>query len=332
MPTEIDMIFDIDAICEKLALPEFVKAEARAIFAKCEGESFNNVQIRAVTSVYAACKVLEIPRTVDDIFNASNANRYNQKSIRSMYTQMCLNDLIQPKFMCPMKMVSRIASKAGIDQKTTSKALVVLKHMQECGMSAQRPMVLAGTALYTACVILGTNKLQKEIARAAQTTEPTIGKNWKKVKAKFDKDGTFDKMWREDHPIKSEPLQVVSVPAPVPAVMEKPVVKIKQEEELEILRKAAGVPMDMEIRHIPSKPPSTFTRWMGRHAGRGNLNGELYHWIRDHPFKPEWSKVQCRDFMRSKLAPEYLVETFYLAWESWRMATNQYNHRMRKNE
>ncbi|MGH9988038.1 MAG: transcription initiation factor IIB, partial [Nitrososphaeraceae archaeon] len=83
----------------------------------------------------------------------------------------------------PVKCVARIASKAGLSEKTKRKALEILKRAEEGKISAGKdPMGLAAAALYVACVMNGENKTQKDVAEAAGVTEVTIRNRYKGLK------------------------------------------------------------------------------------------------------------------------------------------------------
>ena len=83
----------------------------------------------------------------------------------------------------PVKCVARIASKAGLSEKTKRKALEILKKAEEGKISAGKdPMGLAPPALYVACVMNGENKTQKDVAEAAGVTEVTIRNRYKGLK------------------------------------------------------------------------------------------------------------------------------------------------------
>jgi transcription initiation factor TFIIB len=82
------------------------------------------------------------------------------------------------------KCLARVASKAGIQEKTKRKALEILRRAIETNGSAGKdPMGLAASALYVACVIENDNKTQKDVAEAAGVTEVTIRNRCKGLKA-----------------------------------------------------------------------------------------------------------------------------------------------------
>jgi len=84
----------------------------------------------------------------------------------------------------PTKCVSRIASKAGLSEKTKRSALAILHKAEATRTSAGKdPMGLAAAALYVACVMEGESKTQKDVAEAAGVTEVTIRNRYKGLKA-----------------------------------------------------------------------------------------------------------------------------------------------------
>jgi transcription initiation factor TFIIB len=83
----------------------------------------------------------------------------------------------------PVKCISRIASKAGLSEKTKRKATKILQNAEEQKISAGKdPMGLAAAALYVACVTNGENKTQRDVAEAAGVTEVTIRNRYKGLK------------------------------------------------------------------------------------------------------------------------------------------------------
>ena len=71
--------------------------------------------------------------------------------------------------------MARIASLAGLGEKTKRKAIEILGKAKKIGMVAGKdPMGLAAAALYLACITSGGNKTQKEISIASGVIEVTI--------------------------------------------------------------------------------------------------------------------------------------------------------------
>ena len=127
-----------------------------------------------------ACRDTETPRTLKDIANASNIKK---KDVARCYRLLIRELDLKMPVVDPVKCVARIASKAGLSEKTKRKALEILKKAEEGKISAGKdPMGLAELPLYVACVMNGENKTQKDVAEAAGVTEVTIRNRYKGLK------------------------------------------------------------------------------------------------------------------------------------------------------
>jgi transcription initiation factor TFIIB len=83
----------------------------------------------------------------------------------------------------PRTYVTKIASKAGINEKVQVKAVELLKEAVRLkAVTGKDPMGIAAAALYVACVLLGEKKTQKEVAEAAAVTEVTVRNRYKGLK------------------------------------------------------------------------------------------------------------------------------------------------------
>src|SRR5206468_2869693 len=131
-------------------------------------------------ALYAACRDTETPRTLTDVANGINIKR---KDVARCY-RLLLRELdLKMPVVDPIKCVARIASKAGLSEKTKRKALLILKDAAEIEISAGKdPMGLAAAALYLSCVMNGENKTQKDVAQAAGVTEVSIRNRYKGLK------------------------------------------------------------------------------------------------------------------------------------------------------
>jgi transcription initiation factor TFIIB len=139
-----------------------------------------SISALVAAALYAACRDTETPRTLKDIANASNIKK---KDVARCYRLLIRELDLKMPVVDPVKCVARIASKAGLSEKTKRKALEILKKAEEGKISAGKdPMGLAAAALYVACVMNGENKTQKDVAEAAGVTEVTIRNRYKGLK------------------------------------------------------------------------------------------------------------------------------------------------------
>jgi transcription initiation factor TFIIB len=166
---------ELRRLSDKLSVSEAVTEKAAYIYRKALERGM--VRGRSITaimaaSLYAACRDREIPRTLKDLAAVSNAKKKDiASSYRLLLTEM---DMTMP-VVDPTKCVSKIASRAGITEKTQRRALEILMKAEQTGISAGKaPMGLAASALYVACLLESEDKTQRDVAEASGVTEVTI--------------------------------------------------------------------------------------------------------------------------------------------------------------
>ena len=178
---------ELDRLKDKLAVGDAVIEKAAYIYRKALEKGLvrgRSISALIASALYAACRDTETPRTLKDIGNASNIKR---KDIARCY-RLLLRELgLRMPVVNPINCISRIASKAGLSEKTKREATKILKNAEEVKISAGKdPMGLAAAALYVACVTNGENKTQRDVAEAAGVTEVTIRNRYKGLKIALD--------------------------------------------------------------------------------------------------------------------------------------------------
>ncbi len=174
---------ELDRLKAKLALSDAVIEKTAYIYRKALDKGLvrgRSIPGLVAAALYAACRNTETPRTLTDVANGINIKR---KDVARCY-RLLLRELdLKMPVVDPVKGVSRIASIAGLSEKTKRKAIEFLDHAAKIEVSAGKdPMGLAAAALYLACVMNGENKTQKDIAMAAGVTEVTIRNRYKGLK------------------------------------------------------------------------------------------------------------------------------------------------------
>jgi transcription initiation factor TFIIB len=174
---------ELDRLKDKLALSDAVIEKTAYIYRKALDKGLvrgRSIPGLVAAALYAACRNTETPRTLTDVANGINIKR---KDVARCY-RLLLRELdLKMPVVDPIKGVARIASIADLSEKTKRKALEFLKEASRIEVSAGKdPMGLAAAALYLACVMLGENKTQKDIAQAAGVTEVTIRNRYKGLK------------------------------------------------------------------------------------------------------------------------------------------------------
>ena len=174
---------ELDRLKDKLALSNAVIEKTAYIYRKALDKSLvrgRSIPALVAASLYAACRNTQTPRTLTDVANGINIKR---KDVARCY-RLLLRELdLKMPVVDPTKCVARIASISSLNEKTKRKALKFLDEATRIEVSAGKdPMGLAAAALYLACVMLGENKTQKDIAQAAGVTEVTIRNRYKDLK------------------------------------------------------------------------------------------------------------------------------------------------------
>jgi len=160
---------------DKLALTDAVVEKAAYIYRKAMEKKLvrgRSIQGLVAACLYASCRNTETPRTLDDIAKGINIRR---KDVARCYRLIFRELELKMPVVDPVKGVSRIASIAGLSEKSKRKAIKILNQAKEDGIVAGKdPMGIAAAALYLACISTGEVKSQKEISIASGITEVTI--------------------------------------------------------------------------------------------------------------------------------------------------------------
>jgi len=165
-----------DALIEKSAY-NYRKALDKRII---KGRS---IRALVVASVYAACRELNVPRTLDEVAEMANAD--------SVFSGKCYRLLVRHlKLHLPVidsnVYLSKIANKAKVSEKTYRKALEMLTIIKENSIShGKDPNALAVAVLYAACLKENEKVSQAQIAVAGDTSIVTLRKRFQDVKKIF---------------------------------------------------------------------------------------------------------------------------------------------------
>ncbi len=176
-------MMELDRLSDKLKVSDAVVEKAAYIYRKAlekkliRGRSISSL---IAASLYAAVRDTETPRTLKELVAISSVQKAElARSYRLLIKEL---DLRLP-VIDPIRSISKIASKAGLSERTKRRALEILKKAEEAGITAGKaPMGMAASALYIASVIEKENKIQKDIAAAAGITEVTIRNRYKGLK------------------------------------------------------------------------------------------------------------------------------------------------------
>jgi transcription initiation factor TFIIB len=183
--TERNLAFalsEITKISNNLNLPKNILETASVIYRKAVKERLiRGRSIQGVTSaaIYLACRQCGLPRTLDEIAQASTVNKKEVgRSYRFLIKE--LNYSIPP--LRPSQYITKFSNQLTMQGKVEEIAHKILAAAKELKLTSGRgPTGIAAAASYVASVLTGERKTQREIAEIAQVTEVTIRNRYKEL-------------------------------------------------------------------------------------------------------------------------------------------------------
>ncbi|MEM4268061.1 MAG: transcription initiation factor IIB [Candidatus Woesearchaeota archaeon] len=173
---------ELKRVSSYLKLPESVEEEAARIYTLAvqrglvRGRSMESV---VAGSLYAACRRHDVPRTLDELSEASGIEK---KEIGRTYRFVTreLGITILPSN--PSDYIARFASSLKLTAETQSRAIEILEKAQKAELTSGRgPTGIAAAALYVSALIHGEKRTQREVADVAGVTEVTIRNRYKEL-------------------------------------------------------------------------------------------------------------------------------------------------------
>ncbi len=178
---------ELRRVASFLNLPIVVRDEASRVYSfvlqrgLVRGRSMESV---IAACIYAACRSYNIPRTLDEIANASDVER---KEIGRTYRFIIRKLGIKVTPSSPKDYISRFASILHLSPKSQNDAVKILKKAEISELTSGRgPAGIAAAALYVAALLNDEKKTQREVADVAGITEVTIRNRYKELLERLD--------------------------------------------------------------------------------------------------------------------------------------------------
>ena len=185
---------ELKRISSYLKLPKSVEDDAAEIYREAvqrglvRGRSMESV---IAGSVYAACRRHEVPRTLDEI---SEASEIEKKEIGRTYRFVTRELQISIMPSNPIDYMARFSSALKLNAGTQSKAVEILEKAQKAELTSGRgPTGIAAAALYVSALIHGEKRTQREVAEVAGVTEVTIRNRYKELIKKLELENEIKK-------------------------------------------------------------------------------------------------------------------------------------------
>jgi len=178
---------ELKRVSSYLKLPKSVEEEAARIYTLAVQRSL--VRGRSMESVvagalYAACRRHDVPRTLDELSEASGIEKKEiGRTYRFVTRELGINILPSN----PADYIARFSSSLKLSPETQSKSVEILEKAQKAELTSGRgPTGIAAAALYVAALIHGEKRTQREVADVAGVTEVTIRNRYKELIEKLD--------------------------------------------------------------------------------------------------------------------------------------------------
>jgi transcription initiation factor TFIIB len=178
---------ELKRVSSYLKLPGSVEEEASRIYTMAvqkglvRGRSMESVVAGAI---YAACRRHDVPRTLDELSEASNIDK---KEIGRTYRFVTRELGIKILPSNPSDYIARFSTSLRLNPETQTRSVEIIEQAQNVELTSGRgPTGIAAAALYVAALINGEKRTQREVADVAGVTEVTIRNRYKELLEKLD--------------------------------------------------------------------------------------------------------------------------------------------------
>ena len=172
----------LEGLCNYFSLPKNVEDRGEEIYSDAFYKNLTRGRSReslVAAAVYIACREYGIPRTLDEIAEAS---RLEKKVIDRAYHFVAreLETRMPPRN--PIQYIPRFASSLNLPEKVSRTAIDIIKEAIDMGIgNAYEPTGLAASAIYIAAYVTGERRTQSEVAKVAGISEVTIRNRYKEL-------------------------------------------------------------------------------------------------------------------------------------------------------
>jgi transcription initiation factor TFIIB len=166
---------ELERLSSGLHIPDPVKEQGALIYRRALKRDLirgRSIEAFVAASIYAACRMRRLPRLLRTV---SKLSTREQKEISRTYRLLVRELGLKMPIDDPIKYVSGIASNLEVKPQTEFIAVNILRRAAERqGLTGKDPRGMAAASIYMACREAGERRIQKEVARAAGTSEVTL--------------------------------------------------------------------------------------------------------------------------------------------------------------
>ncbi|MDH5753877.1 MAG: transcription initiation factor IIB [Candidatus Bathyarchaeota archaeon] len=183
--TERNLTFalsEMSKISNNLNLPKNILETASVIYRKALKERLirgRSIQSVTAAAIYLACRQCKLPRTLEEIAQASNMNK---KEVGHHYRFLIRKLDYSVPLVEPSRYIAKFSNQLTMQGKAEEFAHKILAAAKELKLTSGRgPMGMAAAASYIASVLSGERRTQREVAEIAEVTEVTIRNRYKEL-------------------------------------------------------------------------------------------------------------------------------------------------------
>jgi transcription initiation factor TFIIB len=178
---------ELNKLSSQMNLPRSTRERAGMIYRKAAKKNLirgRSVEDVVVATVYAACRLAGMPRTLDEL---SKVSRIPRRDIGRTYRFIVRELKLKINVQNPLAYITRFCSKLKLNQKVMKKATEILNESIEKELNSGRgPVGVAAAAIYVASVLCDERITQQEIANVTGVTEVTIRNRYKELVERLD--------------------------------------------------------------------------------------------------------------------------------------------------
>lgn len=173
---------ELDRLTSQLGIQKTIKETAAMIYRrsiKLKLIRGRSIEAMVAASIYTACRLSKMPRTLDDF--AQNT-RINRRDLGRCFRLLLRELEIHIPTVKPTVFVSKFANELQISNQSQQMAVDILERAKRIGITIGKdPTGLAAASIYVAALSNGEKKTQREIAKVANITEVTVRNRYKEI-------------------------------------------------------------------------------------------------------------------------------------------------------
>ncbi len=177
---------ELERMASNLSIPNDVRESAAVIYRKAVKQNMirgRSIEGVVAGSIYAACRLTNVPRTLDEI---GSVTRVKKKEIGRTYRIMSRYLKLNILPSKPEDYVNRFCSRLKLSAEVRRKSNDILKMARDNDLtSGKGPTGVAAAAIYIASLLLGERRTQRSVSEVAGVTEVTIRNRYKELTEKL---------------------------------------------------------------------------------------------------------------------------------------------------